>query len=175
MHHGELPRDLAGADESLPLTTGCPSPYPTTKAIAEREVLAANSAALRTIALRPHLIWGVGDPHLVPRVLARARAVARRIDAAGPSSDRDRATAAWRAIVGTAPDAVRSESLAAFLGTQRSLVASEPPAGAADGIRRLRPSPGSPSFPSSSPSCRGRCIFFLCALLYSTCPDNARF
>lgn len=66
-------RDLAGADESLPLTTDCPSPYPLTKAIAEREVLAANSAALRTTALRPHLIWGVGDPHLVPRVLARAR------------------------------------------------------------------------------------------------------
>ncbi len=73
---------LANADESLPLTTSCPSPYPLTKAIAEREVLAANSAApsgLRTIALRPHLIWGVGDPHLVPRVLARARAGRLRI------------------------------------------------------------------------------------------------
>jgi nucleoside-diphosphate-sugar epimerase len=72
-------RDLAGADESLPLTTGCPSPYPLTKAIAEREVLAANSPGLLTIALRPHLIWGVGDPHLVPRVLDRARAGRLRI------------------------------------------------------------------------------------------------
>ncbi|HRJ47847.1 MAG TPA: NAD-dependent epimerase/dehydratase family protein, partial [Opitutaceae bacterium] len=72
-------RDLAGADESLPLTTNCPSPYPLTKAIAEREVLAANSPALRTVALRPHLIWGIGDPHLVPRVLARARAGRLRI------------------------------------------------------------------------------------------------
>ncbi|MCR6655249.1 MAG: NAD-dependent epimerase/dehydratase family protein [Opitutus sp.] len=72
-------RDLAGADESLPLTTECPSPYPLTKAIAEREVLAANSNTLRTVALRPHLIWGVGDPHLVPRVLARARAGRLRI------------------------------------------------------------------------------------------------
>ena len=73
---------LANADESLPLATSCPSPYPLTKAIAEREVLAANSAppsGLRTIALRPHLIWGVGDPHLVPRVLARARAGRLRI------------------------------------------------------------------------------------------------
>jgi 2-alkyl-3-oxoalkanoate reductase len=70
---------LAGADESLPLTTNCPSPYPLTKAIAEREVLAANSAAFRTVALRPHLIWGVGDPHLVPRVLDRARAGRLRI------------------------------------------------------------------------------------------------
>lgn len=72
-------RALANADESLPLTTACPSPYPLTKAIAEREVLAANSATLRTVALRPHLIWGVGDPHLVPRVLARARAGRLRI------------------------------------------------------------------------------------------------
>jgi len=79
-------QSLANADESLPLTTSCPSPYPLTKAIAEREVLAANSAAhsgLRTVALRPHLIWGVGDPHLVPRVLARARAGRLRIIGAG--------------------------------------------------------------------------------------------
>ena len=76
-------RDLANADETLPLTTDCPSPYPLTKAIAEREVLAANSANLRTIALRPHLIWGVGDPHLVPRVLARARAGRLRIIGSG--------------------------------------------------------------------------------------------
>ena len=76
-------RDLAGADESLPLTTDCPSPYPLTKAIAEREVLAANSAALRTVALRPHLIWGAGDPHLVPRVLARAKAGRLRIIGSG--------------------------------------------------------------------------------------------
>jgi nucleoside-diphosphate-sugar epimerase len=76
-------RDLAGADESLPLTTRCPSPYPLTKAIAEREVLAANSTTLRTVALRPHLIWGVGDPHLVPRVLAQARAGRLRIIGSG--------------------------------------------------------------------------------------------
>jgi 2-alkyl-3-oxoalkanoate reductase len=75
--------DLANADESLPLTTACPSPYPLTKAIAESEVLAANSPTLRTVALRPHLIWGVGDPHLVPRILERARAGRLRIIGAG--------------------------------------------------------------------------------------------
>lgn len=75
--------DLANADESLPLTSACPSPYPLTKAIAEREVLAANSEGFRTVALRPHLIWGVGDPHLVPRVLARARAGRLRIVGSG--------------------------------------------------------------------------------------------
>ena len=76
-------RDLAGADESLPLTTDCPSPYPLTKAIAEREVLATNSLTLRTVALRPHLIWGMGDPHLVPRILARAGAGRLRIVGSG--------------------------------------------------------------------------------------------
>lgn len=75
--------DLAGADESLPLTTACPSPYPLTKAQAERAVLTANGPGFATVALRPHLIWGVGDPHLVPRVLARARAGRLRIVGAG--------------------------------------------------------------------------------------------
>lgn len=72
-------RDLAGADESLPLTTDCPSPYPLTKAQAERAVRAAHGPGMATVALRPHLIWGVGDPHLVPRILARARAGRLRI------------------------------------------------------------------------------------------------
>jgi nucleoside-diphosphate-sugar epimerase len=76
-------KDLADANESLPLTTDCPSAYPLTKAMAEREVLASNSEALRTVALRPHLIWGVGDPHLVPRILARARAGKLRIVGTG--------------------------------------------------------------------------------------------
>ena len=79
-------RDLAGVDESLPLTTRCPSPYPVTKATAEREALAASDDQLRVTALRPHLIWGVGDPHLVPRVLARARAGRLRI--VGPGTNR---------------------------------------------------------------------------------------
>lgn len=76
-------RALAGADESLPLTTHCPSPYPLTKAIAERSVLEANSSALRTVALRPHLVWGAGDPHLVPRIAAQARSCRLRVVGAG--------------------------------------------------------------------------------------------
>ena len=47
--------------------------YAHTKALAEQEVLAADSPRLATCALRPHLIWGPGDPHLVPRLIARAR------------------------------------------------------------------------------------------------------
>lgn len=67
-------RDLEGADESLPYPSRYEAHYPQTKALAEREVLAANSAQLRTVALRPHLIWGPRDNHLVPRLIERARA-----------------------------------------------------------------------------------------------------
>ncbi len=47
--------------------------YPRTKAIAEQHVLAANRPNLATCSLRPHLIWGVGDPHLIPRVIEKCR------------------------------------------------------------------------------------------------------
>lgn len=66
--------DLAGVDESAPYPDHFESAYAETKAIAEQLVLAANSERLATVALRPHLIWGPGDPHLVPRLVARARA-----------------------------------------------------------------------------------------------------
>jgi 2-alkyl-3-oxoalkanoate reductase len=76
-------RDLSGADESLPLTTKCPCPYPLTKALGEDAVLAANSPGLKTISLRPHLIWGPGDRHLIPRLLAQARSGRLRITGSG--------------------------------------------------------------------------------------------
>ncbi len=47
--------------------------YAQTKAIGEQEVLAANGRELASCALRPHLIWGPGDQHLIPRLIARAR------------------------------------------------------------------------------------------------------
>ena len=65
--------DLCGVDESVPYPDRYLAVYPETKAVAEREVLAANDDSLATVALRPHLIWGPGDPHLIPRVLERAR------------------------------------------------------------------------------------------------------
>ncbi len=65
--------DITGGDESLPYATRFDSPYPATKAEAERMVLAANGHGLATVALRPHLVWGPGDTQFVPRILARAR------------------------------------------------------------------------------------------------------
>ncbi|BFL83253.1 NAD-dependent epimerase/dehydratase family protein [Shewanella baltica] len=91
-------QDESGIDESTPYATSFLNYYAHSKAIAEKMVLDANQAgdmplenpdvtqvssqvttkatapyALKTVALRPHLIWGPGDPHLVPRVLARGR------------------------------------------------------------------------------------------------------
>lgn len=60
------PRDLPYPDEFL-------AEYPRTKALSEAHVLDANDATLATTALRPHLIWGPGDPHLLPRVVRRHR------------------------------------------------------------------------------------------------------
>lgn len=65
---------IEGGNESLPYPTHFEADYPQTKAEAEKLVLAANGPDLATIALRPHLIWGPGDPHLIPRVLSRGRA-----------------------------------------------------------------------------------------------------
>ena len=65
--------DQIGVDESAPYAERFLTDYPRTKAIAERRVLERNGADLATVALRPHLIWGPGDPHLVPRILDRAR------------------------------------------------------------------------------------------------------
>jgi nucleoside-diphosphate-sugar epimerase len=67
-------KDQEGIDESAPYPEHYHAFYPQTKAIAERLVLQANDNRLATVALRPHLIWGPGDNHLVPRILARARA-----------------------------------------------------------------------------------------------------
>lgn len=66
-------RDVEGGDETLPYPPRFEAHYPKTKALAEQQVLAANSPALATVSLRPHLIWGPGDNHLVPRIVARAR------------------------------------------------------------------------------------------------------
>ena len=66
--------DLCGVDESTPYPPRYLAAYPETKAAAEKMIMAANSASLATVALRPHLIFGPDDPHLIPRVIARARA-----------------------------------------------------------------------------------------------------
>jgi nucleoside-diphosphate-sugar epimerase len=70
--------DQCGIDETAPYDFGWMEDnrayYSHTKASAEQAVLSANCDEFKTCALRPHLIWGPGDTHLIPRLLARARA-----------------------------------------------------------------------------------------------------
>lgn len=65
--------DQNGIDESAPYPTNWLCHYPHTKALGEQHVLQSNSEQLMTCSLRPHLIWGPRDQHLIPRLLARAR------------------------------------------------------------------------------------------------------
>jgi nucleoside-diphosphate-sugar epimerase len=65
--------NLEGVDESFPYPSKYKAYYPATKAIAEQCVVKAANQRLKTIILRPHEIWGPGDPHFVPRLLARAK------------------------------------------------------------------------------------------------------
>ncbi|MFP4445555.1 MAG: NAD-dependent epimerase/dehydratase family protein [Desulfosudaceae bacterium] len=71
-------KDMEGVDESCPYPRRLPTPYTRTKAMAEQMVRRAAAAGqVRVIILRPHLIWGPGDPHLVPRVIERADKLVR--------------------------------------------------------------------------------------------------
>jgi nucleoside-diphosphate-sugar epimerase len=64
--------DLEGVNESYPYPDKQGSHYAATKAMAERLIIEANSPELKTISLRPHLVWGPYDAHLIPGILRRA-------------------------------------------------------------------------------------------------------
>jgi nucleoside-diphosphate-sugar epimerase len=64
---------LAGIDETRPYTLDPSAPYPYSKMLAERLVLLANNPSFKTVALRPHLVWGPWDPHILPRLVERSR------------------------------------------------------------------------------------------------------
>jgi nucleoside-diphosphate-sugar epimerase len=77
-------RDQLDASNELPYSRRFLAHYPRSKAQAEQLVLATNGRwGLATCALRPHLIFGARDPHLVPRVIERARAGRLAIVGAG--------------------------------------------------------------------------------------------
>ncbi|KAA9085370.1 NAD-dependent epimerase/dehydratase family protein [Microbacterium radiodurans] len=61
----------AGADPADPVHAR--GEYARTKAEAELVALARDSAAMRVVAIRPHLVWGPGDTQLVARIVARAK------------------------------------------------------------------------------------------------------
>ena len=69
--------DMEGVNESVPYPATYHAYYPQTKAIAEQVVIKAAGQGLMTIILRPHLIWGPGDKHFVPRIIAKANRLIR--------------------------------------------------------------------------------------------------
>ncbi|KAL7666686.1 3-beta hydroxysteroid dehydrogenase/isomerase domain-containing protein [[Candida] zeylanoides] len=66
-------QDVRNADESWPYPAVHMDGYNETKALAETAVMAANSAELQTVCLRPAGIFGPGDRQLVPGLRAAAR------------------------------------------------------------------------------------------------------
>jgi nucleoside-diphosphate-sugar epimerase len=72
-HSGRTPVE-GGNEIDTPYGRHFKAPYPATKTIAEKAMLAANDADLATVALRPRLLWGPGDTQVLPRLAERARA-----------------------------------------------------------------------------------------------------
>ena len=65
-------KPIIAGNEKLEYISGRISPYSYTKALAEKMVLEANNSNdFFTTSIRPHLIWGKGDPHLLPKVIYR--------------------------------------------------------------------------------------------------------
>ncbi|GAA2592990.1 NAD-dependent epimerase/dehydratase family protein [Streptomyces lienomycini] len=67
------PGGVVNADEWLPHPRRYLAAYPHTKAVAETLVLGAHAPGLATLALRPHIIWGPGDPHFLPALTRAVR------------------------------------------------------------------------------------------------------
>lgn len=65
--------DIINGDETLPYGEKVLCNYAKSKIIAEKLVLESNSDEMLSCAIRPHLVWGPGDPHLIPRLLERGR------------------------------------------------------------------------------------------------------
>jgi len=66
-------RSLAGVGAQPADPVGARGPYARSKAVAEQIALGADAGDLAVLAVRPHLVWGPGDPQLVARVVDRAR------------------------------------------------------------------------------------------------------
>jgi nucleoside-diphosphate-sugar epimerase len=89
--------DMEGVDETAAYPGSYHAAYPQSKALAEQAVRQAGGGlqmadggwrrtekksqgageGLKTVILRPHLIWGPGDKHFVPRILKRAKRLRR--------------------------------------------------------------------------------------------------
>lgn len=66
-------KSIIEGDEALPYPKSFLCNYARSKTMAEKEILETNQVQLKTCAIRPHLIWGPRDPHIIPRLLERGR------------------------------------------------------------------------------------------------------
>lgn len=64
---------IRGGDEGMPYPRKFLCNYAKSKVMAEKLVLGAQDGQLNTCAIRPHLVWGPGDPHLIPRLLQKGK------------------------------------------------------------------------------------------------------
>lgn len=65
--------DIEGGNEKMSYPQRFLCHYAHTKAIAEQHILQVDQNTLKTCAIRPHLVWGPGDPHLIPRLVERGK------------------------------------------------------------------------------------------------------
>lgn len=64
---------IENADETISYPEKFYTSYAKYKAMAEKFVLEESGQDLCACSIRPHLIWGEGDPHIIPRLLSKAR------------------------------------------------------------------------------------------------------
>jgi nucleoside-diphosphate-sugar epimerase len=65
--------DIINGDESISFPKKYYTHYAKTKAMAESYIKELSNDIFKSISIRPHLIWGEGDPHLIPRLRLKAK------------------------------------------------------------------------------------------------------
>jgi nucleoside-diphosphate-sugar epimerase len=67
--------DIVNGNEQLPYADNFLCNYAKSKVLAEKRVLEIHGSHDGPLccAIRPHLVWGPGDPHLIPRLLEQGR------------------------------------------------------------------------------------------------------
>ncbi|MFT5290535.1 MAG: nucleoside-diphosphate-sugar epimerase [Planctomycetota bacterium] len=163
-------KDHKRAGNTLPYSKKWLAHYPESKAAGERLVLAANGkGGLATVALRPHLIFGPGDPHLIPRLLERARA--GRLAIVGDGENEVSMTFVGNAAHAhiTAAHALESGVKAACAG-QAYFVAQEEPVNLWEWVNELLQSLGEPPIKRRMPRRVAFAAGALCELAWNTLP-----
>ncbi|MCA9000863.1 MAG: NAD-dependent epimerase/dehydratase family protein [Planctomycetes bacterium] len=118
-------KDHVRAGNDLPHAARFLAPYPESKSLAEKAVLAAHDGgAFHACALRPHLIFGPGDPHLLPKLLDRARR--GKLIQVGPGTNEVSLTFVENAALAHVLAAERLEPGAAIGGKAYFLSQTEP-------------------------------------------------